>query len=264
MKTNVKNPQNKRVEKKQVNIVWNSRLFFQIGIIISCLIVFFVMQTSFEVGTPVIADQSSFGIEEPPMVIYQVDVEKPELLVPVKTVPVKPITTRKPVKSETFKVEDNTSDVVETPVLATDIPIIEHSITDVPQPIISEPSPSEPTGPSSILNVEFVPVYPGCEGLSSNAETIDCLSSRINTFLNRNFSKEVLENLYGNEVQKVYVQFKVDSQGFITDVRTNSTNQSLEREAKRVIAKLPRMKPGRQGDKNVDVLYTLPITFRIP
>jgi protein TonB len=41
MKSTAKNVRNKRQEKKQINIQWNSRLFFQIGIIVSLLTVFF-------------------------------------------------------------------------------------------------------------------------------------------------------------------------------------------------------------------------------
>lgn len=258
MKTTVKNTRNKIEEKKLVNIVWNSRLIFQIGIIISGLIIFFIMQTSFEMRSPDYAESSSFGLEEPPMINYQLDVEKPQSMASVKKEPVKPITIPKPVKSDVFIVKENTSDEVETLVLPTDNPVIES-----PGPNVSQPNVPESTGPSSILNVEFVPVYPGCEGLGSNSEKIDCMSSQINTFINRNFRREILEDLERNQIQKIYVQFRIDSQGFITDVRANSTNEKLKNEAKRVIANLPKMKPGRQGDKNVDVLYTVPIVFRI-
>ncbi len=46
MKTTVKNTANKRAQKKQTNIKWNSRLFFQIGVIVSLLLIFFLMQTN--------------------------------------------------------------------------------------------------------------------------------------------------------------------------------------------------------------------------
>lgn len=263
MKTTVKTPRNRIEEKKQVNIAWNSRLFFQIGIIVSCLIVFFVMQASFEIGSPVYAERPSFGLEEPPMINYRLDVEKPEPNVSIAKEPVKPRTIPRHVKSRNFIVKANTSDEVETPTLPTDTPFIESSNTEELHPKGPEPTATESTGPSSILNVEFVPVYPGCEGFGSNAEKIDCLSSQINSFINRNFRKELLENLERDQIQKIYVQFKIDSQGFITDVRANSTNEKLKNEAMRVVAKLPKMKPGRQGDKNMDVLYTVPIVFRI-
>ncbi len=259
MKTSVKYPQNKREEKKQVNITWNSRLYFQIGIIVSCLIVFFLMQASFKTVVHLNSEPTSFGIEEPPMIDYQVDVEKPQPIASVKTKPVKPTTIPKQVKSNVFIVKKNNSVEVETPIPSTDLPLIEPQGQKVPEKTIPEP-----TSTTSILNVEYVPVYPGCEGMESNAEKIACLSSKINVFINRNFRKEILGDFERNQVQKVYVQFKIDSLGFIRDVRAKSSSEKLEKEAQRVVASLPKMRPGRQGTKNVEVLYTVPIIFKIP
>lgn len=258
MKTTVKPPANKREAKKRVNIPWNSRLIFQLGIIVSCLVVFFVMQTSFQIEETSYNDRTEFGILEPPMITYEVDVDIPQPNAPIPKEVVKPVTTIKPVISDVFEVKENTSKDEETTVPPTDIPIIE-----TPLPVIPKPIDPEPTGPTSIINVEFVPVYPGCESLATNSEKIDCLSSEINIFINRNFRKEILESLEANQVHKIYVQFKIDTNGYIKDVRANAINDKLKREAQRVISNLPKMKPGRQGDKNVDVLYTVPIVFKI-
>lgn len=258
MKANAHTPMNKREEKKQVNVTWNSRLGFQIGIVLSCLFVFFVMQTSFKTRTSIPPATSSYDLKEPALFTYQLDVEKPQPVAAVKREPVKPTVIPKPVKTDVFLVTDNLSNQPETPIPPSDAPIAQNPVGSVPQPT----SP-EPEGPKSIINVEHVPVYPGCEGLRTNAEKIDCLSSEINVFINKNFRKEILENLERNQVQKIYVQFKIDSKGVVTDVRANSNNERLKKEAQRVVANLPKMKPGRQGDKNVDVIYTVPIVFRI-
>ena len=258
MKTNVEPTVNKREAKKLVDIAWNSRLIFQLGIIVSCLVVFFVMQTSFKTGETSYKDGKDFVIVDPPMITYEIDLDIPKPKAPVVKQVVKPVTAPKQVIANEFEVKENTTKEEETAVLPTDTPIVH-----APVPVVPTPTISEPTGPTSIINVEFVPVYPGCESLKTNSEKIDCLSSEINIFINRNFRKQILENLEANQVHKIYVQFKIDSNGFIKDVRANSTNDNLKREAQRVISNLPRMKPGRQGDKNVDVLYTVPIVFKI-
>lgn len=258
MKTTLKTPKNKRDEKKQVSISWNSRLFFQIGIILSCLIVLFVMQMTFKIDTPSYADHSSNGLEEPPLINYHIHEEQPRPIAAVKRKIVKPILSPKPLTSVTFIKKDNASTEPEGSIAATDIPSVAPAVPSNPEPV----NPL-PTVPSNILNVEFVPVFPGCEDLGSNAEKITCLSDKINIFINRNFRKEILEDLERNQVQKIYVQFKIDSQGFIKDVRANSRNEKLKIEAQRVVSNLPKMKPGRQGNKNVDVLYTVPIIFQI-
>jgi|SRR5690554_1045422 len=258
MKTQRPIPKTKRDQKKDININWNSRLYFQIGIIISLLVVFFIIETPFEKDEPKPYLDTSFNLNEPPLIDYVI-----ELDMPVKTVEkneVKPTPKPEPKKqviSNELKVIKNLSPDIESDILSNDV------LVDIPVPPKTSVAPeSDNSEPKSIINVEHVPVYPGCEGLGSNAEKIDCMSTKINSFINRNFRKELLENLERNEIQKIYVQFKINSQGYITDVRANSNNERLKVEAQRVVSKLPEMKPGKQGDKNVDVLYTVPIIFK--
>lgn len=257
MKATTKNTRNKRAEKKQININWNSRLFFQIGVIASLLIVFFIMQTNFELNVAEFKQPTSNGIEELPMIIYTIDVDKPKPAEPIKKVIEKRVPTPKIVTSNTIVVTPDATTDVETPITATDVPVI-----DPPEPVNTAEAP-EDTKPKNMLNVEFVPVFPGCESLGSNAEKVECMSSKINLFINKNFRKEVLENLNANEIYKIYVNFKIDSKGYVTEVKANSHNENLKKEAQRVINTLPTMKPGKQGNKNVDVLYTVPISFKI-
>ncbi len=261
MKTTDNTPVNKRTEKKKTNINWNSRLFFQIGIIISILLVFFIMETSFKTELSRPFKDTSRSFEDPPMIDYILDRDVPvpleaKIIPPVKLTP-KPVAP-KVLTSNAFDVLDNTSEKIETDILSSDVamPVVNAPI----EPVSVE---TEPSIPRSILNVEYVPVYPGCESLVSNEEKIECMSAKINTFINRNFRKELLENLERNQSHKIYVQFKIDSNGFITDVRANSNNERLKTEAQRVVGNLPEMRPGKQGNKNVDVLYTVPIIFKI-
>lgn len=256
MKATTKNDRNKRAEKKSINIKWNSRLFFQIGVITSLLLVFFIMQTNFEMKVAEVKPPISDGIEEPPMIDYVLDIDIPKPYEPKKVKVEKKQPIEKVVKSNIFVVKPDTAPVVETPIAATDLPIVE-------TPVIPSDKPEEPAKPRIMANVEFVPVFPGCEYLNTNAEKVECMSSNINTFINKNFRKELLENLKANETYKIYVNFKIDSKGYVVDVMANSHNQNLKNEAQRVIKKLPIMKPGKQGAKNVDVLYTVPIVFKI-
>ncbi|SRX72193.1 energy transducer TonB [Aequorivita antarctica] len=258
MKKAVKNTQNKRAEKKEINIKWNSRLFFQIGVIASLLFVFFIMQTDFEMNVAEFKQPTSDGMEEPPMRDYVIDVDIPKPVDPVKKIIDKRVPIPRVVNSNTFVVKPNTTTDVETPIAPTDAPVIE-----APEPPVNATVVPEDTKPKNILNVEFVPVFPGCESLGSNAEKVECMSSKINSFINNNFRKEVLEDLNANETYRIYVNFKIDSKGYVTDVMANSNNNNLKKEAQRVINNLPTMKPGKQGNKNVDVLYTVPIIFKI-
>jgi protein TonB len=63
----------------------------------------------------------------------------------------------------------------------------------------------------------------------------------------------------------VTVQFVVDYEGNIKDVKVLSAAKGggLEEEATRVIKAMPKWKPGRQNGRNVSVLYSIPVNFRL-
>ena len=61
---------------------------------------------------------------------------------------------------------------------------------------------------------------------------------------------------------KVYVNFVVDKDGSVTAAKiARGVDQSLDKEALRVVNNLPKWKPGKQRGKSVKVSYTVPINF---
>ena len=85
----------------------------------------------------------------------------------------------------------------------------------------------------------------------------------ISDFVNKNFNTKIAEenNLVGS--QRINVIFKIDTEGNITEVRSRAHHPALEAEAIRVIKTLPKMIPGEQKGKKVNVPYSLPIVFQI-
>jgi len=62
----------------------------------------------------------------------------------------------------------------------------------------------------------------------------------------------------------VYVQFVVDNKGEIKDIEVRKgVHPLLDKEAKRVVAKMPKWKPGMNEGSAVSVRYMLPILFRL-
>lgn len=63
---------------------------------------------------------------------------------------------------------------------------------------------------------------------------------------------------------KVYVQFVVDKDGNVTDVKAvTGTYEGLKKVSERAIKAMPKWKPGRNGDHIVPVILTIPINFII-
>ncbi|HIC31239.1 MAG TPA: energy transducer TonB, partial [Flavobacteriaceae bacterium] len=111
--------------------------------------------------------------------------------------------------------------------------------------------------------IENVPVFPGCEKGNNDAKK-KCMSDKINQFVQRNFNTDLAQDLgLDSGIKRIFVSFKVDTQGNIVGIRSRAPHPRLEQEAARVIQKLPKMKPGRQRGKPVNVPYSLPITFRV-
>ena len=108
--------------------------------------------------------------------------------------------------------------------------------------------------------IEQVPLFPGCEQLSTNEEQKKCMSSKIQEHIMKNFNSEVGKGLTG--VNRVIVQFKIDKEGKIADVKARAASPELEKEGIRVVESLPQMTPGKQNGRDVNVMYSLPIVFQ--
>jgi len=96
-----------------------------------------------------------------------------------------------------------------------------------------------------------MPAYPGNN---------DALSSYINT--NLVYPEQAIDN---NVEGTVHVQFVVDKNGNISDVKTvgNKLGYGLDEEAVTVVSKLPKWTPGKVNGKNVKTRLTIPITYKL-
>ena len=85
------------------------------------------------------------------------------------------------------------------------------------------------------------------------------------------FSKWVNSRLVYPEIAKengvqgrVTLQFTVEADGRVTNVRVlRGVDESLDKEAVRVVSSSPKWTPGRQRDRAVKVTYTFPVIFQL-
>ncbi|HPF10340.1 MAG TPA: energy transducer TonB [Flavobacteriaceae bacterium] len=242
-------------EKKRINIRWNATLYFQVGLIVSLLAMFWIVETKWEVAQLALDNSNDRELWiDPPTIDFTIDEPKP---VEVKKNVVKQqvvkqqvvATTITPVKSNTLLNEDT----VPTTEVKTDIPL--PSTTTV----IADPKPA----PKDLLSVQQAPIFPGCESLSTNEARRACFQEKVREFISKKFDTDPFVDKYSGETKRINVQFTVDSNGLVSNIRAASANEDLTNEAKRVVARLPKMTPGKQDSKSVEVLYTLPIVLRI-
>ncbi len=139
----------------------------------------------------------------------------------------------------------------------------EEEAIDEPEEIQTE-EPEEEEVNIGFKFVESAPVFPGCEKYEGNKEKLKkCMSRKIEKFVKRNFNKDIASDIGATGVVRVMVVFIVDKNGKISKIQAMSPYQELKDEAVRVIRSLPKMKPGKQRGKPVNVMYQLPIVFRV-
>ena len=222
-------------------------LFLQIGLIV---VLFLTLQAfqwkSYEPkeNDPITMQIDHFDEEEPPITVYKQELPPPP---------------PPPVNPPVIDVKPDDADVEEDDIASTEI-----NFDDIVEPEdIIEPEKDEEPIKVPFEFIENVPLFPGCEGLKDNDERKTCMSSKISNFINKEFNTGLGDKLGLTGINLVYVMFVVNEQGLVEQIQTRAPHPELEKEAERVIGKLPRMEPGKQRGKPVPVSYTIPIRFKV-
>ena len=106
------------------------------------------------------------------------------------------------------------------------------------------------------------PIYPGCTG--ENSELKRCLSQNIAELVSNEFNIDLAQNLdLKSGKHRISVQFIIDKNGNTVVIKVRAPHPDLKAETIRIIKLLPKMQPGKQDDKAVNVRYNLPIVFNV-
>ena len=222
----------------------NSSLYFAVGL----AVVMFISWQAIEWKT---YDKSGYGYEA--LNVDDDDDEEVPITEQLKTPPPPP---PPPPAPEVLEVVEDEEEVEET--------IIESTETD--QEEIVEVEDVEVEDDFDDVDVPFaviedVPIYPGCEKVAKS-ERRNCFQDQINKHIRKNFRYPEIAQEMGIQ-GRVYVNFVIAKDGSITNVRMRGPDKNLEKEAARIISKLPSMTPGKQRGRPVRVPFSIPITFRL-
>jgi TonB family protein len=105
--------------------------------------------------------------------------------------------------------------------------------------------------------VDEIPIFPGCEDAENKRA---CFNEMMQLHISKNFN-------YPQEAQdkgiqgRVNVMFTIQKDGAIGNLRMRGPDKLLENEVERIIKRLPQMTPGQQKGKNVNVPFSIPISF---
>lgn len=247
----------KKSHRHDVNLRKNSTLYFQVGLIVCLLAAIGLLEMRFESKSTDIAIETlipddGFDMEAITFKPYVAPEEKQRVEKREQ------ITKRFIEKFE--EVDDNTDLPVEvkieTPISTTSDTSFDSNTLNIEKPIDNVPV--------DFISIEEVPIYPGCERVEGRSARKKCMSDKISQLVQRKFNGSDIASRYGlSGKQRISVEFQIDKEGKVSNIKTRASHPKLEDEAKRVVNKIPEMEPGKQRDKPVNVRYTLPIIFMV-
>ena len=224
----------------KVDLAKNSALYFAIGL---CLVLFL----SWKMVEYKTYEKESVDIG---MLTVDDDEEEVPLTEQLKTPPPPP----PPPAPQIIEVVEDEEDVEETVIESTEttqeevieeVEVLEEEVdVDVPFAII-----------------EDVPLFPACERVKKS-ERRKCFQEKLDKHVLKNFRYPEIAQEMGVQ-GRVFVTFVIDRDGTITGIRTRGPDKNLEKEAARIIGKLPNMTPGKQRGRAVRVPFSYPINFRL-
>ena len=228
-----KNPQ-KDLNKK-------SGMFFVIGLLLVLGMVYTALEwKSFEsdINIDFAMNTPEDGIEEEH--IEKFEIEQPKI---------------KQVLPHEIKIEENDTEVEETEIIAIEVNI-ETEIVDVKDFEVVEEEEEVKVIWSTI---EEVPVFPGCE---NEKDKRACFNEMMQKHIRKNFRYPELAQEMNIE-GRVNTTFMINNDGTIGTIRKRGPHDVLEKEAVRILSKLPKMTPGKQRGSAVKVSFAIPITFQL-
>ena len=89
------------------------------------------------------------------------------------------------------------------------------------------------------------------------------MSNKIGRLISRKFVSDLAGALGFTGKQRINVQFKIDELGNVVEVKARAPHSKLENEAIKTINKIPKMIPAKQSNKEVTVIYSLPIILQV-
>ena len=254
---------NKQKQLPNVKLQKTSVIFMQLGLILALLLVYLVIEHESFYKPAGLGDYASNEPLDDEATIKVFEVEKKikhKRATKTKVTKVKPKQKIEPKVASDFKAVKDDKKIETTVFKGSDVDEKDKILTasDIDEvdtiEVIDEEIP--------FTKIEFAPEFPGCKG--TTLEKKQCFSEKVRKIVQRNFNTDLAQDLGLSAGKKrVNVQFVVDKEGNIIDIQARGTHKRLEKEAKRVIKLLPKMKPARQGHSFAKVRFGLPIVFMV-
>lgn len=226
-------------------------IFFQIGLIVTLGLTYIGINWTFSEGE--YTQETKVELEK----LLTEDIPVTEMK--TQAVPPPP----PPPVPEVIEVVEDDLEIEETEIESTETSLDEKMEEVVQVADILDEKVEESIEEVPFVLVARVPVYPGCENQATNDARKKCMSDNIQQLIKDEFNINLGAELGLSGMHRIFVVFKIDHTGKVTDIKTRGPHEALEREAERVIKMIPQMTPGYQRNRPVGVIYNIPITFEV-
>ena len=111
------------------------------------------------------------------------------------------------------------------------------------------------------LNIEDVPMFRSCKNVFKSQRR-ECFQNKMTKHIRKHFYYP--KYAFNRGIQgRVFVQFIIEKDGSISEIKTRGADKSLEKAALKIIKKLPKLIPGKANGKPVRVPYSIPMTWKL-
>jgi len=171
-----------------------------------------------------------------------------------------------------------TVEIVDNDEIEEQVNLLDQTVSEVDEVIVPKPTP-QPEAPAPPVFVpepvvedappikfaEKMPMFSSskCNGFDTYEESKACAEKEMLQFIYKNIKYPNIARENGIEGMTV-IRFVVSKKGEVQQAEIlRDLPGGLGEEALRVVNKMPKWKPGRQGGRNVAVYFNLPVKFKL-
>jgi hypothetical protein len=115
---------------------------------------------------------------------------------------------------------------------------------------------------NSIIGYNRGALFIGCENSKNVKAARACFSRQVQVYFSKKFRTRIMNTLgLSTGRKRIFIGFKVDKTGRITDITCRAPHKKIKQEVIRVMKKLPEVKPAVFGRKTVNIKYSIPFTL---
>jgi len=209
-------------KSKQAQLEYYSKVFFQLGLALILFIVYLAFNVKF-IKHKNTLPENYFILKEEPIEDLPIT-KRQEIIKPAPPPPPNPEIIE--VVKDELKIEEAVLESTETDE-SESIKPVNRKLAEIKEVREDE----EVAEDIPFVVIENAPVFPGCKG--SKEQKKKCFGLKMKLFIKKNFNSNLAQDLgLSPGIKKIFIQFTIDKNGNITNLKARAPHKRLENEAR--------------------------------